>query len=88
MADTYETRREAHEFIKPLKSSRQADILKAMGNDALTAREISIRMGYGEDLNKVRPRITELHEKGRIEIADSIICPVTNRRVVVFRVVR
>lgn len=87
MRATVETRREAHEFVKPLKNTRQTDILDAMGKDALTAREIALRMGFGEDLNKVRPRLTELLNKGRISITEIRCCPVSKRRVAVFKVV-
>lgn len=83
---TMETRREAHEFVKPLKSTRQADIISAMGDDALTAREIALKMGFGEDMNKVRPRLTELVEKGRIKVDGIRCCPVTHKRVAVFKV--
>ena len=84
---TVETRREAHNFIKPLKNTRQTDILEAMGADQLTAREITIRMGFGEDMNKVRPRLTELRETGKIAVTDKRYCPVTQRTVAVFKVV-
>lgn len=84
---TMETRRESHEFIKPLKHTRQTDIISAMGNDSLTAREIAIKMGFGQDMNKVRPRLTELTEKGKIKVVELRCCPVTQRRVAVFKVV-
>ena len=84
---TVETRREAHNFVKPLKNTRQTDIISAMGNDTLTAREIAIKMGFGEDMNKVRPRLTELVEKGKIKVVELRCCPVTQRRVAVFKVV-
>ena len=88
MKPTIETRREAHEFVKPLKETRQRNILKAIGDEALTAREIAIRMGFGEDMNKVRPRITELTESGKIKVVCIRCCPVTHRRVAVFKVVK
>lgn len=84
---TVETRREAHAYVKPLKNTRQTDIISALGNDALTAREIAIRMGFGEDMNKVRPRLTELREQGRIAVDGKRYCPVTQRCVAVFKVV-
>ena len=87
MRATIETRRAAHEFVKPLKESRKSNILQAMGGDALTAREIAIKMGFGEDLNKVRPRITELVECGKIKVAGIRCCRVTQRRVAVFKAV-
>lgn len=85
---TNETRREAHEFVKPLKNKRQQDILLAMGDEALTAREIAQKMGFGEDMNKVRPRITELVEKGKIKVDGIRCCPVTQRRVAVYKAVK
>ena len=84
---TAETRRESHEFVKPLKNKRQADIISALGNESLTAREIAIKMGFGEDMNKVRPRLTELVEKGRIKVDGKRYCPETQRLVAVFKVV-
>lgn len=87
MRATIETRKAAYEFIKPHKTSRQTDIITAMGADELTAREIALRMGFGEDMNKVRPRITELTEKGKIKVVDIRCCPITQRRVAVFKVV-
>ena len=87
MKPTLETRKEAHEFIKPLKNTRQTSILSAMGNDTLTAREIAYRMGFGDDLNKVRPRITELVEQGKIVVTEIRCCPVTQRRVAAFKAV-
>lgn len=58
-----------------------------MGTDQLTAREIAIRMGFGEDMNKVRPRLTELREQGKIAVDGKRYCPVTQRTVAVFKVV-
>jgi hypothetical protein len=87
MRATIETRRAAHEFVKPLKESRKSNILQAMGGDALTAREIAIKMGFGEDLNKVRPRLTELLNAGKITETGTKVCPVTQRCVAVFKVV-
>lgn len=84
---TKETRKEAYEFIKPLRNTRQNDILDAMGTESLTAREIALKMGFGNDMNMVRPRITELAKKGKIKAVDARLCPVTKRRVAVFKVV-
>lgn len=84
---TMQTRREAHEFVKPLKTTRQIDIISAIGKDSLTAREIALKMGFGEDLNKVRPRLTELRETGKIAVDGTRYCPVTQRKVAVFKVV-
>lgn len=87
MGVTVETRREAHEFVKPLKHTRQNDIVNAMGTEELTAREIALKMGFGEDMNKVRPRLTELEKTGKIKAVAKRYCPVTQRTVAVFKVV-
>lgn len=84
---TMQTRRAAHEFVKPHKETRRQNILEALGKDSLTAREIALKMGFGEDMNKVRPRLTELEKMGRIEAVEDRLCPVTGRKVAVFRVV-
>ena len=73
--------------MKPLKTTRQIDIISAIGSDSLTAREIALKMGFGEDLNKVRPRLTELRETVKIAVDGTRYCPVTQSKVAVFRVV-
>ena len=48
---------------------------------AFTDREICYSLGYGEDLNKVRPRINRLIGSGLIREAQSVTCDVTGRTV-------
>lgn len=46
-----------------------------------TDREIAYGMGYGENLNAVRPRITELIEKNKLMEVCDVRCSVTNKTV-------
>lgn len=46
-----------------------------------TDREISYGMGYGENLNAVRPRITSLLEKTKLMEVGNVLCPVSKRTV-------
>jgi hypothetical protein len=46
-----------------------------------TDREIARGMGYGQDMNAVRPRITSLIDKNKLMEVCNRKCPVTNRRV-------
>lgn len=78
---TKQTRFES--YCRTDKSNRQKIILEALGNEQLTAREISNRLGY-KDLNYVRPRITELLQKGEIFIVGTKIDYQTNRKVAVY----
>lgn len=45
-----------------------------------TDREIRDALRYS-DMNAVRPRISELIDKGALEECGSVICPVTGKRV-------
>ena len=56
MTITEQTRRDAHEEIKPVKTDRKMQILIALGDEALTAREIMDALGF-TDMNQVRPRL-------------------------------
>jgi hypothetical protein len=46
-----------------------------------TDREVAYGMGYGENLNAVRPRITELIELGKLMEVCNVTCPVTRKTV-------
>lgn len=46
-----------------------------------TDREIAYGMGFGENLNAVRPRITELIESNKLMEVCSVRCPVTGKTV-------
>ena len=81
-AITAETRKEAF-HMRPAKT-RKNDILNVLGDREMSARQIAWRLGY-EDMNAVRPRITEMVEEGILEAADTIRDTVTGRRVATFR---
>lgn len=46
-----------------------------------TDREVAYGMGYGENLNAVRPRITELIDASKLMEVCNVTCPVTKRAV-------
>jgi len=46
--------------------TRADEILMAMGDEPMTAREIMIKMGFS-DMNMVRPRLTELAKRGLVQ---------------------
>ena len=46
-----------------------------------TDRELAYGLGFGENLNATRPRVTELIKRGRLMEVGSIECPVTHKRV-------
>ena len=84
MTITEQTRRDAHEEIKPVKTDRKMQILIALGDEALTAREIMDALGFS-DMNQVRPRLTELMTEDRIEVSGKRQDYMTGRTVAVFR---
>lgn len=47
----------------------------------MTDRQIAYGMGYGENLNACRPRISELIEDGFLVEVGNIRCPVTGKTV-------
>lgn len=79
---TIETRREAYK-MRP-NSDRKADILRTLSHNEMTAREIAYRLGF-QDLNAVKPRLTELKAEGLVRTTKKTLDPVTGRRVAVWR---
>ena len=66
MGITAETRRAAHEEIKPQKEPRQQQIMEAITEHGpMTVDELMNRLGY-YDPNQVRPRLTELKQDGAL----------------------
>lgn len=83
MGVSEDARREGRARIDP---KRKADILRAMGTDRLTARQIANRLGYS-DLNTVKPRLTELCSEGRLrKLPERQFDPVTGVHVTVYEV--
>lgn len=80
---TMETRRESHQ--KTEKPKRYDEILTVLTDEKeLTAREIAYALGYN-DLNAVKPRLTELNRKGVIDAVGKKYDPHTQRNVAVYR---
>lgn len=66
MSVTTETRRAAHEDIKPEKHFRHQQIMEAITeNGPMTVDELMAVLGYN-DPNQVRPRLTELTQAGAL----------------------
>lgn len=80
-----ECRREAIDNLKP--APRHKEILEALGDREMTAREIAYKLGY-TDLNAVKPRLTELCNFGRVEVIGKKKDNLTHRNVSVYRRVK
>lgn len=78
---TKETRFES--FLKIEPSKREKLILSAL-TQPMTARQIAKVLGF-HDLNAVKPRLTELVGKGRVEVVGKAYDEATNRSVAVYR---
>ena len=66
MSVTTETRRAAHEDIKPEKLFRHQQIMEAITEHGpMTVDELMDCLGY-HDPNRVRPRLTELTQAGAL----------------------
>ena len=67
-------------------NDRQTEIIHAVrGMKECTVRELCERLGYS-DLNAIRPRCTELIDKGVLEEAGSKKCDKTGRTVMTVRI--
>lgn len=73
-------------FVKLERQTRQRDILRAMANHEMTARQIAYKLGFS-DLNAVKPRITELRKAGKIRAIGKAYDETTQRNVTVYRAV-
>lgn len=80
-AITKENRLEAY-LDRPV--SRKKDILLALGDKEMTARQVMEKLGY-KDPNTVKPRIHELVEEGILEAVSSTADHVTGKSVAVYR---
>lgn len=84
MSITKQTRRESYDKIKPERKLRHQVILDAW-EGPMTAREICRKLGYGSDLNMVRPRITELVQSGHLVESGEKYDIATDRNVAAWR---
>ena len=83
MSITQETRRESYRATNT--ATRKRILLWAFERyGPMTARECAAALGY-QDLNAVKPRITELCGEGLLEAAGKRKDPVTDRNVAVFK---
>ena len=80
--NTKETRLES--FLKTDRQTRQQQLLDAWPDGPTTAREIGKKLGYS-DLNAVKPRITELVQKGKLVEAGQKYDQATDRNVTCWR---
>ena len=81
---TEQTRFESY-LLRPI-NSRQQTILEVLGQREMTARQIAYALGY-QDLNAVKPRLTELAKEGRVEVVRKTKDMTTNRSVAVWKAV-
>ena len=81
-----EQTRFASYLLRPT-TSRRFDIMKVLGHREMTARQIAYALGF-QDLNAVRPRLTELMQEGKIEVVRKQKDRSTNRSVAVWKAVR
>ena len=81
---TKETREESY-MQRPV--ARTQMILDCMGEQAMTSRQIAWKLGYGENMNAVRPRITELLEAGLLKVEGKALDKTTQRHVAVYKAV-
>ncbi len=79
---TKETRHES--YINTNTTPRQKEILQALGISRMTARQIAYKLEY-DDLNAVKPRLSELLKMGVIEDTGKAYDTTTHRNVTVYR---
>ena len=70
-------------LLKTDKQKRYEEILEAW-EGSMTAREIGRKLGY-QDLNAVKPRITELAKKGKLLVVGKKYDAITDRNVTCWR---
>jgi len=86
MSVTAETRRAAHEYIKPHKRPRQQQLLEAIAaHGPMTVDELMAVLGY-RDPNQVRPRLTELAQAGSLRTIGKRRSPRSGKMVAVWAI--
>lgn len=85
MKITEECRLEAWFNCEPQKRCRA--ILEAMDDEELTARQIADKLGFW-DLNAVKPRLTEMVQRGNLVVVGKVKDYKTGRSVSVFKAVK
>jgi predicted ArsR family transcriptional regulator len=78
MGITKETRFES--FLQHPAGKREQMILDTLGTRQMTARQIAYSLGFA-DLNAVKPRLTELRERGVVQNCGKAFDSITKRNV-------
>ena len=85
-ATTRDTRLESYRALGEEREKRQKLILEYIREHGpSTSREIAYGLGFS-DLNAVKPRLTELKARGRVEVVGAKVDMVTERRVSVWAI--
>ena len=79
---TEETREEA--YIAAPKEVRKSMILRVLGSNDMTAREIAYKLGY-QERNAVAPRLTEMVAAAEVFVSGKKLDSVTGRMVATYR---
>lgn len=82
------TRAIAHEEVD--KNVRELQVLECLNGKEMTAKEVAVAMyedGYttSTDRNNAAPRLTELRDKGLVEVIGKRKCLYTGKTVAVYR---
>lgn len=85
---TYETRRESN--LQVNREIRYKQILEILKDSAMSAKEIAVEMcnlGFtpNSERNFSAPRLTELVDKGLVEVIGKKVCDYTGKTVSVYR---
>lgn len=80
---TNETRLES--YLSTKHETRYKEILRVLDNKKMTARQIAYDLNFS-DLNAVRPRLTELEQKGIVEVVDQERDEISCRNVAVYKI--
>ena len=83
MEITKETRLES--YINTDTRKRRQLILETIGNRGLTARQICLMLGM-QDMNYVRPRLTEMYQDGVLEVVGKAYDTQTKRYTAIYTV--
>lgn len=81
---TYETCRESNEKVD--REKRYEQILNILRGKTMTAKEVAVEMnqrGYvpTSERNFAAPRLTELVNKGMVQVVGKKVCEYTNKKV-------
>lgn len=84
---TYDTRADAHDRVD--KARRYSQIRECLSERAMTAKECAVRMhekGYTptDERNFTAPRLTEMANRGMVDIIGKKKCEYTGRTVAVY----